>query len=215
MKLSSLFRRARRALGMSAKPQPLIDILNFYGFANLPPIVCRKAKASGAITLNWYIPDFGIGSGGHTNIFRFIYYLEKLGFRNRIIIIGPTARSDPAAARAEIRRHFLPLKAPVLLGVANVPDATFHVATNWNSAYYVRAVKTGGRKLYFVQDFEPYFHIRGSDYSLAEDTYKFGFVGITAGAWLAKKLAREYGMKTIPFDFAVDPEIYKPRPRRA
>ena len=214
MKLSSLIRRARRALGMRAKPHPLIDIFNQYGFADLPPIVLRKARAPGGITLNWYMPDFGVGSGGHTNIFRFIYYLEKLGFRNRIIIIGPTARTDPVATRKEIHRHFLPVKAPVLLGVAEVTDATFHIATNWNSAYFVRAVETDRRKLYFVQDFEPYFHIRGTDYALAEDTYKFGFFGITGGAWLAKKLAREYGMKTVPFDFAIDPEIYQPRPRR-
>jgi hypothetical protein len=44
-----------------------------------------------------------------------------------------------------------------------------------------------------VQDFEPYFEPVGSYSTFAENTYRFGFHGITLGEWLSKKLTNEYG----------------------
>ncbi len=43
---------------------------------------------------------------------------------------------------------------------------------------------------------------------LAENTYRFGFHGITAGSWLADKLAAEYGMRTDAFGFGADLSHY-------
>ena len=57
-----------------------IDILSFYSFVTFDK---RESKLKRPININnprilWFIPDFGIGSGGHLNIFRMIYNLEKL-----------------------------------------------------------------------------------------------------------------------------------------
>src|SRR3990167_3040830 len=46
---------------------------------------------------------------------------------------------------------------------------------------------------------------------IAENTYKMGFYGITAGKWLAHKLNTEYSMKTDYFDFGVDVDVYRPK----
>lgn len=35
-----------------------------------------------------------------------------------------------------------------------------------------------GRRVYFVQDYEPYLYPHGSAYTLADDTYRFGFQAI-------------------------------------
>lgn len=48
----------------------------------------------------------------------------------------------------------------------------------------------------------------GTDYVLAENTYKFGLHGITAGDWLARKLHDEYGMRTDGYDFGADKNLY-------
>ena len=40
------------------------------------------------LVISWIIPDFGVGSGGHTNIFRIIYWLEKFGHKSIIWITG-------------------------------------------------------------------------------------------------------------------------------
>ena len=49
---------------------------------------------------------------------------------------------------------------------------------------------------------------------LAEDTYKFGFFGITAGDWLAKKLYLDYGMQSRAIGFSYDSALYMPIPKK-
>jgi glycosyltransferase involved in cell wall biosynthesis len=92
-------------------------------------------------------------------------------------------------------------------GVADDIDAI--VATAWETAYPAYLDPSHARRLYLVQDFEPMFYPTGTNSVLAENTYRFGFTGLTAGGWLRKKLNTEYGMETRHFDFAVDPDIYR------
>lgn len=176
-----------------------------------------KAAAVPARTVNWVVPDFGIGSGGHLNIFRFVRALEKRGYRCAIVIDGKHQFASAEKARTAIRENFFPVEAKVYLGLEAMPPAEFVFATSWNTAYGVAAARGVRHKCYFVQDFEPYFYAHGTDHVLAENTYGFGFTGITAGSWLADKLAADYGMKTFPLGFSYDKELYKPpvRSRRA
>jgi hypothetical protein len=83
------------------------------------------------------------------------------------------------------------------------------VASNWESAY--AAYRHGGdaKRLYFVQDFEPSFYAAGTDHALAENTYRFGFHGLTAGRWLARKLHDDYDMTCDSYDFAVNTDVYR------
>ena len=91
-------------------------------------------------------------------------------------------------------------------GVSEEAQAIF--ATSWETAYPAFLDASPAKRFYFVQDFEPYFYPQGSQSLLAENTYRFGFHGITAGGWLSHKLSTEFGMKTDHFDFAVNSEIY-------
>jgi len=85
-------------------------------------------------------------------------------------------------------------------------DAVF--STGWETAYPSFRSASLARRFYFVQDFEPWFAPAGSESTLAESTYRFGFHGITAGRWLSTKLHDEYGMSADPFDFGADPGHY-------
>jgi hypothetical protein len=60
-----------------------------------------------------------------------------------------------------------------------------------------------------VQDFEPYFEPVGSYSTFAENTYRFGFHGITLGEWLSKKLTNEYDMKCDYIKMGTDVQDYK------
>lgn len=165
-------------------------------------------------TLNWFIPPFGRGSGGHLNIFRFISNLEALGFDCNIIIVANTEPlEDEETMRSNIARWFMPLKARVYKGLEHAPPAYFSLATEWRTAYFVRSFSKTNRRCYFVQDFEPWFFPIGSEYYLAEETYRFGFIGITAGDWLKEKLARDYGMTTYSVGFSYDRDLYKQLPQ--
>lgn len=160
-------------------------------------------------TINWFIPPVGKGSGGHLNIFRFIRNLESLGFNNRIIIVGDPQPRSAKVAKENIQKWFFPLSAGVYIYDASaIPPAFFAIATEWRTAYFVKRFLGCIKKCYFIQDFEPWFYPAGTDSIFAENTYRFGFYGFTAGTWLARKLTEDYGMKTLPLGFSFDRDLY-------
>jgi glycosyltransferase involved in cell wall biosynthesis len=190
-----------------------IDLLGAYDFI-LPKILERKSTASigldsSAKTINWVIPSFGIGSGGHINIFRFVGGLEKNGYICHVSIVGDSDFESAEEARKCIIEHFEPLKATVSLGIEGDKSYWLTFATSWITAYLVRDIVATKNKAYFVQDFEPEFYAKGSEYFFAEDTYRFGFNAITAGSWLSEKLAKEYGMNCRSVGFSYDKQRYQ------
>lgn len=196
---------------------PKIDIVDFWRFVSAEPFGAEITSTSApqAHTINWFVPPFGMGSGGHLNIFRFINNLENLGFDCRIIICNDQSGASSETLQKQIADWFFPLKAAVFqYPQQDIPAAKISVATGWQTAYPVKAFRSTEHRCYFVQDFEPFFYPPGSEYVLAEETYRFGFTGITAGDWLATKLKDEYGMETHSFQFSYDQDLYHPIPRR-
>jgi glycosyltransferase involved in cell wall biosynthesis len=198
-----------RGLGLQAG-----NVVECYKFVTLPVAkTSLTPKDVSKKTVNWFIPPVGKGSGGHLNIFRFISNLEKLGYECRIVIVGQGKRLSADQAKREIDDWFFPLKAEVFVDAGVVPPAYISMATEWRTAYWVRSITNTAHRCYFVQDFEPSFFPMGSEYVFAEETYRFGFIGITAGNWLQKKLASEYGMKTYSVGFSYDKGLYRYIPR--
>ncbi len=161
----------------------------------------------------WVMSPPGESSGGHQNIFRFMNYLEKSGHTATVYIYSNGfIPVDIAALKKMLKNNksYPKLKAEIKLytekGIDAQTDAIF--ATGWETAYPVYKDKSAARRFYFVQDFEPFFYPVGSESVLAENTYKFGFFGITAGQWLSKKLSKDYGMKTDYYDFGADKNTY-------
>ena len=208
--LSMVRQRLRRGHGGLHKSR---DVFAHYDFVRVDRIDLAP-QAARAGTLLWFIPDFNIGSGGHQTIFRTIWHLERMGWESGIVIVSPAVHATAESARDDICEHFFPLQARVFMGFEGLPSSEFVIATGWQTAYPVRAVAGSVRKLYFVQDFEPSFYPTGTESVLADNTYHFGFFGITAGGWLASKLRAEYGMLAHPISFGVDHDLYRQRPRR-
>lgn len=189
------------------------NVFAYYDFVCIDQVQLASHPAR-PNTLLWFVPDFNIGSGGHQTIFRTIWHLERMGWESGIVIVSPIVHATAEAAQYDICEHFFPLQAKVYMGFNGLPNSEFVIATGWQTAYPVRAVTGPVKKLYFVQDFEPSFYPTGTESVLAENTYHFGFFGITAGGWLARKLKADYGMQTHAISFGVDHELYRQRPRR-
>jgi glycosyltransferase involved in cell wall biosynthesis len=145
-------------------------------------------------TINWVIPPMGPVSGGHADIFRAIGYLEKQGHACRVYFYDALKRHKMADIRNNLT-SYASIKSELFYNANEMADADAIIATNWYSAYPVYNYKGSAKKFYFVQDFEPYFEPVGSYSTFAENTYRFGFHGITLGEWLSKKLSKDYGMK--------------------
>lgn len=173
------------------------------------PFTTTVKGSEGPYTINWVMSPPGPSGGGHQNIFRFISYLERHGYTNRIYLYSTFDFPSLETVRRNLSGSYDKTSASIqwLDGPMDAADAIF--ATGWETAYPVFNDPSPARRFYFVQDFEPYFYPVGSDYILAENTYRFGFYGITAGGWLQKKLSDEYGMQCGSYDFAADTKLYQ------
>lgn len=201
---------------------PKNNVIGFYRFVvDNDPIPFNqkeyeKHKNDKKKILNWVVPEMGPGSGGHTTIFRFISNLERLGFHSRVYLYMSPNFQDNASIRKFLKEYF-PLLVPeveVYCDVSQMKFAHATVATSWTTAYYVRKFQNTISKFYFVQDFEPHFYAHGSEYEFAENTYKMGFRGITAGDWLRDIMRNEYGMQADSFHFSYDDKVYQPKEKQ-
>ena len=156
------------------------------------------------------MPPPGKGSGGHMTLFRFIKYLEDAGHTCRIYFHNPGPGSSVEAVKAVMGESFPAVKASMewLPEGADMQEADAIFATSWQTAYTIYASTMTAKKFYFVQDFEPHFYPVGGMSILAENTYKLGLRGVTAGGWLESKLHEDYGMVTSSFDFGSDSSTY-------
>lgn len=160
------------------------------------------------LTLNWVMSPPSEGGGGHQNIFRFIKYLEDAGHTCRVYLYSTFDKRSVSEVKLAMKANYPKTKASIEWPTGEMKEADAIFATGWETAYPVFNSTLNVPRFYFVQDFEPYFYALGSEYVLAENTYRFGFHGITAGGWLAQKLNKDYGMKTNHFDFGADSKLY-------
>lgn len=167
-----------------------------------------KKKIKKPYTINWVMSPPS-GGGGHQNIFRFISLLDKMGHKNNVYLYSTLDDMTIAQAKENVQSYSDAKNLTFRRYKGSMVEADAIFATGWETAYPVFNEKTDAHKMYFVQDFEPYFYAMGTDYMLAENTYKFGFHGITAGGWLDKKLTTDYGMPCDHYDFGADKDLYR------
>jgi hypothetical protein len=158
------------------------------------------------LVINWIMVPAGVGSGGHTTMFRIICYLEAHGYQNRIYFYN--VYGGDCEYYQIIARNSYGFTGEVIELHCDMKDAHAVIATSWATSYPAFHLRCAGKRFYFVQDFEPYFYPAGAFSLLAENTYRMGFHGITAGRWLAEKLTAEFGMPADYFDFGCDSVHY-------
>ncbi len=176
-----------------------------YGLETLEETEATVSR--GHMKIGWILPDIMIGGGGHRNILRAAYHLERFGYDVRLYVINTTLGS--AALRRQIRRHFYPFAGPVSKFAGSLDGEDVVIATHWSTVDAAEAAADeAATKIYFVQDFEPAFYPMGSEYLLAEDTYRRGLYAICSGPWCARLLKANYGMDADYFRFPIDRQVY-------
>jgi glycosyltransferase involved in cell wall biosynthesis len=90
-----------------------------------------------------------------------------------------------------------------------LPACHIALATTWQSAYHVRAFPFAKHKFYFMQDFESQFYAYGTDSMQANNSYTFGFSGITGGTW-NRAMYESFGGKAEHYIFSTDKDIFYP-----
>lgn len=186
-------------------------------FPLLPDDVADSARLAGAavppvppgrpLRVGWLTTPPSAGSGGHTTMFRMVESLEAAG-HECVVLLHDRHHGDSAAHEAVIRSAWPQVRAQVLpvdKGLAGV-DACF--ATGWPTAHALAVRDAAVHRLYFIQDFEPFFHAHGSEYELAADTYRFGFTNVALGHMVQNRLLDELGVASELVRFSCDTDVY-------
>ena len=174
------------------------------GFTENPKNFGEKGRIA------WVIPWFSTGSGGHRTIFTNINYLIEHGYACDAYIAGGAGETGKEIFR-RLEEGYGEFKGDVFADytLANRKyDAVF--ATGWDTAEPVSKSNTKN-KLYFIQDFEPYFFPRNGENIAAERSYSLGLRGITIGRWLTQKISNNYPTSTNFFHFCADHTKYFPK----
>jgi glycosyltransferase involved in cell wall biosynthesis len=174
-----------------------------------------RVAASGRPQIGWVISPPNASSGGHQNAYRFMKYLEDAGYELTIFLYS--AGKYPKFSIEGITHMLAGNSAyPTLAATYRMYDPEVGiegdfdllVASDWATAYAAWRYERDIPRVYWVQDFEPYFFPAGSEYVVAENSYRLGYHGIAIGPWLAGKLGRDYGMTCDFYEYAVNADLY-------
>lgn len=162
-------------------------------------------------SIAWLVPAFSTGSGGHRTIFTNVNYLIEHGYKCDVYINGNPGEY-PNDIFKRIEEGYGEFKADTFAGYTLAKhDYDAIIATGWDTAEPV-AKSDIKNKLYFIQDFEPYFFPRNGENIAAERSYSLGLRGITIGRWLTQKISNNYPTETNFFHFCADSNCYFKKP---
>ena len=156
----------------------------------------------------WVVPGpITEGSGGHNTIFRHADYLIKNGYTCDLYVKNEAEKS-PKEIYNDICKWYGEIKADVSSDVEHLEKKyELAIATGWDTAEIVKKISSK-EKLYFIQDYEPWFYGMGDKYLDAEKSYKYGFRNASIGKWLPIKLRNKFGIDVSPFSFGARLDIY-------
>lgn len=201
-------RFAYRRLGGLGEESLLTDDIVDSSTLLLPVPTTPPARGRG-LRIGWVADPPALGSGGHTTMFRMIAALEAAGHRC-VLYLYDRWGGDLDHQRTIVRRGWPTIQAEVRHAADGITGVDAAIATGWESAHALARHGAGPmRRLYFIQDYEPYFYPHGPEYALAEDSYRFGFRCIALGEMVARSLRTEVGIDADVTQFGCDTDVYR------
>lgn len=142
------------------------------------------------------IPGMVKYSGGLTSILRLGTQISKKYEVKYASYVENDVESMKEAAYSNLNNY----KGDILnLSDLVITSNDILVATFWESVYYIKNLK--GYKIYFVQDYEPYFYAYGEKYILAAKTYEMGLHIVSLGKWNLKKIKKQLNITNSKMDY--------------
>ncbi|MDF2869548.1 MAG: glycosyltransferase [Anaerocolumna sp.] len=139
-------------------------------------------------------------SGGQTSMLRLGTELAKLGHEVGYVVYKPQTKSDMEEIAASNLTGYLGrmYTNKQLEGI----KSDIVVATSWDTVAFTK--KIPGYKMYFIQDYEPYFFSFGELFLMAKKTYEQGLHMVSLGAW-NKEMIEKNCRPVSPVDYVEFP----------
>lgn len=131
--------------------------------------------------------------GGQTSLLRLGTELDKAGFEVGYAVYKPQSKKEMELCAksnlAEYRGRLFtaPELKQMIAGKKRAADIV--IASSWDTVSWAKRLP--GYKMYFVQDYEPYFYSFGELFLLARKTYEQGLHMVSLGAWNKGMIGRE------------------------
>lgn len=159
-------------------------------------------------TVAWIVPPLLNGGGGSRTIIENANYLSINGWKSDIYIDIPKKKNKNL--KEEIIKAFGKCECDIYYLDSLDSDYEVMIATYSIHTPEIVYHSNAKHKLYFIQDFEPWFEPMGDLFLERENSYKLGLKGISIGKWLNHKIHYDYSMKMDYFPFCANLNIYKP-----
>ncbi len=182
-----------------------------YGGTEMP----KKSKDKRPCYI-WFVPDWeNVWGGGHYTLFRFAQQIGVSRNARQIIFVYHNLRHEtPDALQLTLDGAIKDCMLEVVVDPKQLPACDAALATTWQSAYWARAFPFAKKKFYFMQDYESLFYAHGTASMQANNSYEFGFTGITGGQWLKSQYISHGGVAQ-NYLFAADKNIFYPAQKDA
>lgn len=162
-------------------------------------------------TIAFVIAGVGAYGGGITSILRLGTYFSNAGYNVYFIAYGSQSSSamqkEAISNLSDCKGNFIEWKDRYSVSFDVV------IATFWRTVYYMSDIP--GYKMYFVQDYEPFFYNRGDNYLLAKHSYDVGCHMVSLGRWnkdmILKEGVGDYKIDCIDFPYEPKEYSYKKR----
>lgn len=131
--------------------------------------------------------------GGQTSILRLGTKLAQMGYQVGYAVYKPQSKKEMALCARSNLKDFSGLLftsselSGMLSGKKKCADIV--VASSWDTVSFAKRLT--GYKMYFVQDYEPYFYPFGELFLMAKKTYEQGLHMVSLGPWNKKMIERE------------------------
>lgn len=202
-------RVAYRRLGASSLEFPLglSDVADSHDLTLAAPV--QRPVRGAPLTVGWICVPPGPGSGGHTTLFRMVEAAEAAG-HTCVLYFYDRFGGELARHEGVLRKHWPNVRAEVRSVASGLEPLDAYVASGWQTAHVLAArSEVPTRRLYLIQDYEPFFYPRGTEYALAEDTYRFGFRCIAVGWLVADILKDEFRINADVAEYGCDHSVYR------
>lgn len=143
-----------------------------------------KPAAGKALRIVFIITRMVRFHGGQTSVLRLGTALARQGYRVSYAVYKTQSRSEMNICASSNYEQFegkLYTKETLNRMINEQRGADIVVATSWDTVYFAK--QCPGYKMYFVQDFEPYFYNFGEKFLLAKKTYEQGLHMVSLGEW--------------------------------
>lgn len=178
---------------------------------NYDPSECAQYIPEKVKTVVFIITRMVRFHGGQTSILHLGTELVKLGYKVAYLSYKQQSREEmEICAKANLGNYqgkVYPMKtfrAAINAGKCSEPDIV--VATSWDTVSFAKKF-TSSYKMYFVQDYEPYFYKFGEEFLMAKSTYEQGLHMVSLGEWNKMMIEKECGadetrrLDVVPFPY--------------